>query len=84
MENRLNLAIEVAGGEPFDEHFLVEVIGDLAIDEIPEFVGAPKVIDGDDLGHAAVVERADQVGTNKPGSTGDYRIHFRLPSGCDV
>ena len=35
------------------------------------YLGPSVVIDGDDVGVAAQVERLDQVGTNKAGSAGD-------------
>ncbi len=56
MENRADFA-EIAALEALDELGLVEVIVDLAVDEILEFVGAREVIDGDDALFAALVER---------------------------
>ena len=36
-----------------EEFLLVEVVRDLAVDEVAELVGAREVVDGDDVGLAA-------------------------------
>ena len=61
MEYRGDITVEATGGEPCNEFILVEVIGDLAVDEIAELVGARQIIDGDDLALAALVERLDEI-----------------------
>ena len=48
-----DVVVEVAVGEPREELVLVDVVGDLAVDEIRELVGAREVVDGDDVGLAA-------------------------------
>ena len=75
MENSVHVAIKIAGQKLFEKLFLVEIINDLAIDKIPELVGPGQIIDRNDLVHAALVERLDQIGTNKPGSTRHNGVH---------
>ncbi len=49
MQDRGDVVVEVAVGEPREELVLVEVVGDLAVDEIAELVGAREIVDGDDV-----------------------------------
>jgi hypothetical protein len=49
MENRIDLAVEMAGLDALDEVVLVEVIDDVAADQIPELVGFGQIVDGDDV-----------------------------------
>ena len=65
VEDGIDFAIEMAGLETLDEVFLVQVIDDLAIDQIPEFLGFGKVVHGDDAGISAIIERLDDVGSDK-------------------
>jgi hypothetical protein len=53
--------------DQIEELALVEVVGDLAIGEVAELVGLGQVVDGDDVGDAALVERLDQVGADETG-----------------
>jgi hypothetical protein len=66
-----------------DELFLVHVIGDVAVRQILELVGILQVVDGDDVFLASLVQRLDQVGTNKPGCAGDYLVHIFSLGGKD-
>jgi len=63
----------------FNEVLFVEIIGDLAIHQIPELVGILEIVHRDDVVLAALVERLDQVGTDKSGGTGDDVIHCLPP-----
>ena len=81
MEDGVDLAVEMAGLDARDEVVLVEVIGDVAIDEIAELVGPGQVVDGDDVLHAALVERLDEVGTDKSGRAGNDDVHETLLTG---
>ena len=40
-----------------------------------ELVGAGEIVDGEDRGHAAIVERTDQVGADEAGGAGDDGVH---------
>jgi hypothetical protein len=40
-------------GDHLNEFFFIEIIGDLAIDQILKFIGAAEIIDRDDIGLAA-------------------------------
>ena len=68
MQHRRDLVVEVAVGEPREEFVLVDVVGDLAVDEIRELVGARQVVDGDDARLAARVQRPDQIGADESGA----------------
>ena len=74
MEHRAHLA-EIAALETFDELGLVEIVVDLAIDEILELVGARQVVDRDHALFAALVERLDDVAADEPGRAGDDDGH---------
>src|SRR6476659_150909 len=78
MQHGGDVVIEVTIAEPGQELILVEVIGDLAIGEIVEFLAASHVIDGDDRSLAAVIERLDQIGSDESGSAGDDDVHATL------
>jgi hypothetical protein len=68
MQDGLDLAVEMAGLDALDEIVLVEVVGDLAIDQVLELVGLGQVVDGDDVGDAALVQRLDDIGADEAGS----------------
>jgi hypothetical protein len=48
MQDRRDIVVEIAVGESREELVLVDVVGDLAIDEVRELVGVRKVIDSND------------------------------------
>ena len=48
MEDGGDVVVEVAVGEAREELVLVDVLGDLAVDEVRELVGARQIVDGDD------------------------------------
>ncbi len=81
MQDSLDLAIEMAGLDALDEIVLVEVVGDLAIDQVLELVGLGQVIDCNDIGDAALVQRLDNIGADEAGSTGDDVVHGVLLTG---
>ena len=78
VQHRRDVVVEVAFGETRQELVLVQVVGDLAIDEIGELVGARQVVDGDDGGFAALVQRANQVRADEAGRAGDDDVHGNL------
>lgn len=82
MENRAYLA-EITACETFDEFRLVQIVVDLAIDEIPELVRARQVVDRDDARLAALVERLDNVRADKTGCAGDDEVMIVLPEKCE-
>ncbi len=61
-----------------EELLLVHVVGDLAVDEVGELVGVRKVVDGDDVGLAAVVQRTDEIRADESGGSGDDGVHVRF------
>ena len=48
MQHRGDVVVEVAIGEPGEELVLVDVIGDVAVDEIAELVALGQIVDGED------------------------------------
>src|SRR6185369_15378575 len=68
-------AVEVAGAQPRDQVELVDVIGDLAVGDVRHLLGALQVVDGDDVGLAARVERLDEVRADEAGGAGDDERH---------
>ncbi len=79
MKHRAHLA-ELAALEALDKLALVEVIADLAVDEVVEFVGARQVVDGDDIVFAALVQALDEVAADEAGSAGNDDGHGRVGS----
>ena len=65
MEHRVDVARERV--ERAGQLGLVEVIGDLALREVAELVGVREVVDGDDVGDAAPVERLDEPRADESG-----------------
>jgi hypothetical protein len=55
------VAVEVAVLEARGELVGVEVVGEIASDEVAELVGRVQPVDGEDLALAPRVERPDQV-----------------------
>jgi hypothetical protein len=50
VEDGVDLAVVVPGLDARDEVVLVDVIGKVAVDQVPELVGPGQVVDGDDPG----------------------------------
>ena len=61
VQHRRDVVVEIAVGEAGEEFLLVEVLGDLAVDEVAELVAAREIVDGDDARLAARVERLDEI-----------------------
>ena len=70
MKDRFDLA-ELAFTESFDEHGLVEVVGDPAVDQIAELAAVAQVVDDDDVVAAAAIELADQIAPDESGASSD-------------
>src|SRR6185295_18819669 len=79
VRDRDKRAIEGAILERTQEILLVEIVGDLAVDQVDELVALPKIIDRDNLVFAPVAQRLDDIRTDEPGRAGDYDIHFAAP-----
>ena len=75
MRNRGDRAVECAVAEFAQEVVLVEIIGDVAIDEVDELVALLQVIDREHFVFAALAQRLDDIRSDEPGSAGDYDIH---------
>ncbi len=75
MQHGGDVVVEVAVGKAREEFVLVEVLVDLAVDEIGELVGAGEVVDRDDAGLAATIERTDEIGADESGGSGDDDGH---------
>ena len=70
-----DVVVEVAFGQPPQEFILVEVIGDLAVDEVAELVGPRQIVDGEDARLTAGVERFDEIRSDESGGAGDDGVH---------
>jgi hypothetical protein len=86
VQYRPDVVVEVAVGEAYQEFLLVEVVVDLAGDEIDAFVRAGQVVDRDDARLAAAIERLDEVGADESGGPGDEMtlcasVPGRMPGG---
>lgn len=74
MEDRLGLrsgAVTHAG----DEVALVEVVGDAALGKVLVLFAALEIVDGDDVGDAALVEGENVVAADEAGGAGDENAH---------
>src|SRR5574340_512928 len=76
VQDGFQCVVEFTGFQAFDEFLLVEIIGDLAIDQVAELVRPLQIVDRDDVGDATLVERLDQIGADKAGRAGDDVIHL--------
>ena len=54
-----------------DELGLVEIVGDLAVDEIGELAAVGEIVDDDDVGVAAAIQLANEVAADESGAAGD-------------
>jgi hypothetical protein len=75
MQDRLDAAIELTVLDHAEELVLVEIIGDLAIVRLRNLSALRQVIDRDDVGYPALVERLDQVCAYEPAGAGDDVVH---------
>jgi len=69
----VDLAVEGAVADQRDEVALVEVVLDLAVDQVQELLALLQVVDSEDVGASARVERLDEVGADKAGGAGSRR-----------
>ena len=53
MQYRCDVVVEVAVAKPRQELVLVHVVGDIAIDEVAEFVGVGEIVDSKNARFAA-------------------------------
>ncbi|MPN41607.1 hypothetical protein SDC9_189161 [bioreactor metagenome] len=81
VQDGFDLAVVMTGLDALDEIVLVEVVGDFAVDQVLELVGLGQVIDCNDIGDAALVQRLDNIGADETGSTGDDVVHGVLLTG---
>ena len=81
MKHRLHLVVEPAARERVEKAAFVEIVRDLAVGEVHEFVAVREVINRNDVGHATLVQRAHDVGAYEPGRTGNDVIHVQTRAG---
>ncbi len=79
MQDGLDAAVEIAALDHSEELVLVQIVGNFAIAKVEELVGVRKVVDRDDVGYAALVERLDQVCADKTAGAGNDVVH-KLPN----
>ena len=75
VQDRRDVVVEIALRQAAQELVLVEVVGDLDIDQVANLVGARQVVDRDDVGLAARVQPAHQVRSDEAGGAGDDDVH---------
>ena len=75
MQDGFDVAVEIAGHQTLEEFVFVDVINNLTIDKVFEFVRFAQIIDGDNLAHTALVERLDKIGADKARCAGNDRVH---------
>jgi hypothetical protein len=66
MEDRRDLVVEIAVGETREQLFLVDVFGDLAVDEIAVLVRVLQIVDRDDARLAAAFSARTRFAPMKP------------------
>ena len=81
MEDRCDVVVEIAVAKPHEEFVLVDVFGDLAVDQIGNLVRVRQVVHGEDRRLAACVEGADEIGANESRSAGDDGVHVESSFG---
>ena len=58
---------------------LVQVVGNFTVGQVAEFVAIGQIVDGDDLGLVALVERLYEIATDESCGTGYDDGHDRFP-----
>ena len=71
MEHRFDLAV-VAGGELVVEGVHIDIVSNLEVHQVTEFVALLEVVDRNDVGHAAGIEPRNDVAANETGRAGDH------------
>src|SRR5256885_10208598 len=84
MQHRRDVVVEVAVGQSWQELVLVEIVGDIAIDEIAEIIRTRKAVDRDNPCLSAGVQCADQARSDEAGSTGDDNVQARSPRSVNL
>ena len=81
MRDRGERAVERAVGELAQEVVLVQVVGDVGIDQVHELVALLQVVDREHLVLAAIAQRFHDVRADEAGRAGYHDIHacFSLP-----
>ena len=75
MQYRRDVVVEIAVAEAPEEFVLVEVVGDVAVDEVAELVAMRQIVDGENALLAAGVEPLDEIRADESGGTGDDGVH---------
>ena len=68
-------AVDLVGAHLADEFVFVQIVRNIGLHQIAEFVGAAEVVDRDDVGDAAPVERVYDVAADKAGGAGNDDGH---------
>jgi hypothetical protein len=68
----------VAIGETQIKLGMIDIVGDLQIGQIAELVPIAEVIDGDDVGDAALVQARDDVAADESGGSCHHDGHVQL------
>ena len=71
MEHGFDLAV-VAAGELVIEGIHVDIVGNLQVDQVAEFVTLFEVVHRNDVGHAAGIESGNDVAANETGRAGNH------------
>src|SRR5204862_8089251 len=74
-----DVVLEIAGREAIEKFVALQVVGDVAVGQIPEFVAALQMVDGDDVALPARVQPFHQVGADEAGRAGHDQIHASTP-----
>ena len=75
MEHGFGLEGENVLAHLTDKFVFVEIVGDVAVGEVFEFLPVGEVVNGDDVGDAARIECFDDVAADKAGRAGYDDAH---------
>ena len=75
MQYRGDVVVEIAFLEAPEKFVLIEVVGDVAIDEVAEFVPMRQIVDGENALLASGVEPLHEIRADESRSTSDDRVH---------
>src|SRR5581483_9350597 len=70
VEDRVDRALEIAARQALEKIPLVEEVGDRAVDQVAVLVAPGQIVDRDDVGLAARVQRAHEVRADEAGGSG--------------
>src|SRR5690606_23910733 len=71
MKDRLDI-LELTAADARPEFILVQVVGNLAIDQIDEFIALGQIVHNQDISLAAPIQAAYHVAADESGASGDY------------